>query len=101
MMDETQEGQGKTVGLLEKGLIYAALVIVSFYAIQWGLEGVIHSRKTHTVPDLKGKSLSNALDMVSPLNLGLKKEGSEYNASVPISSVLRQDPAVGTVVREG
>lgn len=98
-MDEAQNV--KRIGPWEKALIWAALAVAGFYAVQWGLEGVIHSRNTHTVPDLKGKSLSAALDMVSPLNLGLKKEGSEYNATVPISSVLRQEPAVGAVVREG
>lgn len=89
------------MGRLEKTLVWAGLAIAGFYTFQWGLEGVIHSRKTHTVPDLKGRSLSAALDLVSPLNLGLKKEGIEYNSTVPISSVLRQEPPVGTVVREG
>ncbi len=77
------------------------LVVVAFFALQWGLEGVIHSRKTQTVPDLKGRSLSSALDLLAPLNLGIRKSGTEFDASVPISSVLRQDPAAGTVVREG
>ena len=79
----------------------AALAIFAFFMVQWGLEGVVHSRRIQTVPDLRGRSLSSALDMVSPLNLGLRKEGSEFNSSVPISSVLRQDPPAGTVVREG
>ncbi|MEQ1918531.1 MAG: PASTA domain-containing protein [Elusimicrobiota bacterium] len=35
------------------------------------------------------------------MNLGLRKTGVEFNASVPISSVLRQDPPAGTIVREG
>lgn len=80
------------------GLVLAGL---AFLTLQWGLEGVIHSRKTQAVPDLKGKSLSAALDMISTLNLGIRKEGSEFDSSVPISSVLRQDPPPGTVVREG
>jgi serine/threonine-protein kinase len=68
---------------------------------QWGLEGVIHGRKTQTVPDLKGRSISSALDVIAPLNLGLRKGGIEFDSGVPISSVLRQDPPAGTVVREG
>ena len=75
--------------------------VVTFYMLQWGIEGVIHSRKTQTVPEIKGRSLSSALDMLSSLNLGLKKGGAEFNNSVPISSVLRQDPPAGTVGREG
>jgi serine/threonine-protein kinase len=65
------------------------------------MDGVVHTRKTQTVPDLKGRSLSSALDQLSSLNLGLRKDGTEFDGAVPISSVLRQDPPAGTVVREG
>jgi serine/threonine-protein kinase len=41
------------------------------------------------------------LDALAPLNVGLRKTGVEFDASVPISSILRQDPPAGTVVREG
>jgi serine/threonine-protein kinase len=79
----------------------AALLVLAWFALQWGLEGVIHSRKTQTVPDLHGRSLSAALDLIAPLNLGIRKSGTEFDASVPIASVLRQDPPAGTTVREG
>jgi len=78
-----------------------ALAVFAYAMIQWGLEGVIHHRKTQVVPDLRGRSLSAALEMLSPINLGLRKEASEFDGSVPIASVLRQDPPSGTVVREG
>lgn len=78
-----------------------ALLVLAYFLFQWGLEGVIHSRRTQTVPDLKGRSISAALDMVSTLNMGLRKEASEFDSSVPIASVLRQEPGPGTVVREG
>ena len=80
------------------GAVFLAFVVWGF---NWGLEGIVHNRKTQTVPDLKGRSLAAALDMLSPLNIGLRKSGVEFDASVPISSVLRQDPPAGTVVREG
>ena len=88
----------KTWEVIGAGL---GLVVVAFFALNWGLEGVIHSRKTETVPDLKGRSLSAALDLLSPINLGIRKSGTEFDSSVPIASVLRQDPAPGTIVREG
>ena len=84
-------------------MVAAAVVFVAFvvWAFNWGLEGIVHNRKTQTVPDLKGRSLAAALDLLSPLNIGLRKSAVEFDASVPISSVLRQDPPAGTVVREG
>ena len=90
-----------TVHRWEALAVGAALVLLAYYLLQWGIEGVIHSRKTETVPDLKGRSMTAALDMLAPLNLGLRREGSEFDSTVPISSVLRQDPPAGTVVREG
>ena len=96
-MESTEE----RISVWEAGATALALVVFCFLVVQWGLQGVIHSRKTQTVPDLKGRSLSSALDLISPLNLGLRKGGAEFNAGVPISSVLRQDPPAGTVVREG
>jgi len=81
--------------------VTAAFLAFSYWALHWGLEGLVHSRKIQTMPDLKGRSISAALDILAPLNLGLRKNGIEFDASVPISSVLRQDPPAGTVVREG
>ncbi len=80
------------------GLILAAM---AFALLQWGIEGVVHNRRTETLPDLKGRSLPAALDLLASLNIGLRKEGSEFNSAVPMASVLRQDPPAGTVVREG
>ncbi|NNN06405.1 MAG: PASTA domain-containing protein [Elusimicrobia bacterium] len=81
----------------------AAAVVGAFgwWALNWGMDGAVHNRRTQTLPDLKGRSLSAALDLLAPLNIGLRKAGVEFNAAVPIASVLRQDPGAGTVVREG
>ena len=98
MTSEARAGVVRSWEVLAAG---AALVLFAVLAIQWGLEGVIHSRKTQTVPDLKGRSLSAAMDLIAPLNLGLRKGGTEFDSGVPISSVMRQDPPAGTVVREG
>lgn len=80
------------------GVLLAGL---AWFLVQWIAEGLIHSRKTQAVPDLKGRSLAAAVDMLAALNLGLKKEGTEFNSGVPVSAVIRQTPAPGTTVREG
>jgi len=79
----------------------ALLGAFAFYMFRWGLEGAVHNRKVQIVPELKGKPISAALDLISPLNLALRKEGVEFNNSVPIGTVLRQIPPAGTKVREG
>lgn len=89
------------VGMLEVALTGVVFLAVLWFGGQWALEGLVHSRKTHPVPDLKGRSIAAALDALAPLNVGLRKSGTEFDANVPISSVVRQDPPAGTVVREG
>lgn len=89
------------VGMLEIGLTGLVLFVVVWFGGQWALEGIVHSRKTQTVPNLKGRSIAAALDDLAPLNIGLRKTGTEFDAAVPIASIVRQDPAAGTVVREG
>ena len=85
----------------EMAAVTAVFLAFAFWAVNWGMEGLVHARKTQTMPDLKGRSIAAALDQLAPLSLGLRKSGVEFDASVPISSVLRQDPSAGTVVREG
>ena len=77
------------------------MCVLAFVAFRWGLEGVVHNRKVEVVPDLRNKSIAGALNMLSPLNLPLMKEGEEFNSGVPIGSILRQRPPGGTKVREG
>lgn len=89
------------VSLGEVLLCLALLGGFGFVATRWGLEGVIHSRKVQIVPDLKGKSVSAALDVLAPLNIAIRKEGEEFNNAVPIGAILRQNPPAGTKVREG
>ncbi|MBI5208969.1 MAG: PASTA domain-containing protein [Elusimicrobia bacterium] len=86
---------------LEVSLTLVALVLLAFLVMQWSLEGIIHARKTQTVPDLKGRSVSSTLDILAPRNLGVRKEGTEFDNSVPVDAVLRQNPPAGAVVREG
>ncbi len=85
----------------EKLAVLAALGGLAYYMFQWGLEGVIHNRAIQTVPDLRSRSLGEALTVLAPLNLGVRKDGSEFDSSVPVQAILRQDPPAGTVVREG
>ncbi|MBI4423653.1 MAG: PASTA domain-containing protein [Elusimicrobia bacterium] len=79
----------------------ALLAAFGIFMLRWGLEGIIHDRKVQIVPDLKGKPVSAALDLLAPLSLSLKKEGEEFNNAVPIGAILRQNPPAGTKVREG
>ncbi|MBI5201982.1 MAG: PASTA domain-containing protein [Elusimicrobia bacterium] len=89
------------VQVWEALLSMGTLLAFSFFAFRWGIEGVVHARKVQIVPDLKGKPVSAALDLLAPLNIALRKEGEEFNNAVPIGAILLQNPPPGTKVREG
>ncbi|UPT72858.1 MAG: hypothetical protein M0D55_13125 [Elusimicrobiota bacterium] len=51
---------------LEYAAVAAAFLVFAYFIMNWALEGVIHSRKLQTVPDLKGRSIAAALDQLAP-----------------------------------
>ncbi len=107
MSDEETEAREEThspprrVRPLDAALGLAVLAAVSYWMLMWAGEAAVHGRKTEMVPDLSGTSVAAALDRLSPLGLGLIQEGNEFDSSVPVGSILRQNPAPGAVVREG
>lgn len=82
-------------------LLSAASVIFLAFMLNWAVKSAVHSQKDVIVPDLTGKPLSEALEILSNHNLGLKKDGAEFNDTVPAGTILRQTPASGAQVREG
>jgi serine/threonine-protein kinase len=90
------------IKITRKNLIYTAVILVAAYFIfNWMMTGIIHSRREVMVPDLTGKSLSDAVTLLSPLNLGIKKESEEFDRTYPAGTVVRQNPGPGLTVREG
>lgn len=93
--------KGRRVLTVEVIISVIVLAAFAFFMLRWGIEGAVHHRDIQVVPDLNGRSLRGALDMLAPRKLALMKEGSEFNGTVPIGSILRQRPPAGTKVREG
>ncbi|MFH1367920.1 MAG: PASTA domain-containing protein [Elusimicrobiota bacterium] len=76
-------------------------LIAAYFLVNWVLSGIIHSRNEVMVPDLKAKSLAEAVSLLSPLNLGIKKEDEQFDKNYPAGTVVRQNPQPGITVREG
>lgn len=87
--------------VLRVGTVGFVLFFLTYFLFSWTMETVIHNRKEVLVPDISGKSTVTALQSLSELNLAMKIEGTEFNESVPIGTVLRQMPSAGSTVREG
>ena len=56
---------------------------------------IVKSEDTEVVPDLVGKDVVYALELLSDLGLNTKVEGSEYSIKVSKNSVIFQEPAPG------
>ena len=78
----------------------AGLVIISVL-LNWAMSSFVHAKKEIMIPDLKGKSITDAVNALSLLNLGLRKEGEEIDETIPAGIIVRQSPPAGLAVREG
>jgi len=83
----------KTIDRIFLGLI--TLGVLAF-TLDWAVRSTIHFQNSVIVPDLSGKAVLEALDILSKNNLGLRQEGAEFNDSVPLGTVLRQQPPAGS-----
>ncbi len=85
-------------------IVLIALLIVGSvlaFSINSIMLTLLHSRPEVVVPKLEGKSLMDALGIVSPLDLSLQQEGTDFDESLPAGTILRQTPPSGMQVRAG
>ncbi|HOW28913.1 MAG TPA: PASTA domain-containing protein [Elusimicrobiota bacterium] len=83
------------------GLSVFLLIFFTITLAYWAMEPLIHQKGLLVVPDLVGKSVDQALDLLAPMDLSLAKASVEFNESFPAGAVLRQVPPSGMSVREG
>lgn len=57
--------------------------------------------KTVLVPDLRGKNLAEANDLVRRIGLYLRIEGEDFDQNIPVGRILRQDIPSASKVKEG
>ena len=77
-----------------------AMFLVAFLAGAAALRLSIHGREV-SVPNLEGKSDSEAADLAKDLGLNLSVENRFYSAAVAPNHVLSQSPVAGSRVRRG
>ncbi|MCL2390337.1 MAG: PASTA domain-containing protein, partial [Endomicrobia bacterium] len=103
-MENTQPKLEKRIlyiKFLKLFIVFAIIFAAFYYSFNTVMSAVIHSKKEITLPDIKGKSLAEAVEELSVSGLGLKKEGEEFSNSVPPGIILRQTPPAGMNIREG
>jgi len=82
-------------------LALGAIAVALYLSFNWAVGAAIHSRRVVMVPDLSSKSVGEALEIVSQQQLGLEKEGEQYDKLHPAGTIVHQTPPPGMMVREG
>jgi serine/threonine-protein kinase len=62
---------------------------------------LIQSEEKIVVPDLEGKEIVHALEMLTNLKLNIKVPGSEFSATIPKNHIISQDPPAGAEIKQG
>jgi beta-lactam-binding protein with PASTA domain len=86
---------GKIAGL---ALAFIFLAGISAYL---SLTLIIKSEDTVIVPNLEGKDVVYALELLTELELNTKVRGSEYTNDVPKNYVIFQEPQPGAEIKKG
>ncbi|MBK6879774.1 MAG: PASTA domain-containing protein [Elusimicrobia bacterium] len=82
------------------GGLFVIALLATLFSLHWVMSALLHSRKVVQVPDLTGKTLEQALDLLAPLNLSLSKEGIQFDEKFQPGAIVRQAPPAGLRVRE-
>ncbi|HEB75948.1 MAG TPA: PASTA domain-containing protein [Nitrospirae bacterium] len=77
--------------------LFILMAIVSSYVTFW----VLGSKKTVTVPDLRGRSLVEANKELLSKRLYLKIGGEDFSTDVPTGYIIRQDIPPDNKIKEG
>lgn len=81
-------------------LLFVFILIVGASAYLT-LTMIIKSEDTVIVPDLAGKNIVYALELLTDLGLNTKVEGSEYSTDMPKNNVIFQEPKPGSEIKKG
>lgn len=89
-----------------KRLLKTALLMVTFMAVAGistyiTIHLLIRGEDTVVVPELTGKEVVYALQLLSDLGLNTKVKGSEFSAEIPKNQVISQDPDPGSEIKKG
>ncbi len=76
------------------------LFLLGLYGINQLMSVLVHGRKSVMVPNLMGKTVEEAVDILREENLYLKKEAEQYSSSMPPGYIIFQSPSAGNTMKE-
>ncbi|MDH4099575.1 MAG: PASTA domain-containing protein [Nitrospirota bacterium] len=85
---------------LKWAALFFGIALLGFLAVLVGMRWFIGGSSL-VVPDLVGRDMVYAVDVLSRMNLRLKIDGEEYHPHLPANYVISQEPLPGTAVKKG
>jgi len=87
--------------VLKIAILFFVFILVVGASAYLTLTMIIKSEDTVVVPDLAGKNVVYALELLTDLGLNTKVEGSEYNTEIPKNNIIFQEPEPGSEIKKG
>ncbi len=87
--------------ILKIAILFFVFILVVGASAYLTLTMIIKSEDTVVVPDLEGKNVVYALELLTDLGLNTKIEGSEYSTEIPKNNVIFQEPEPGSEIKKG
>lgn len=89
------------IRILKIGLIITIFISLTGLSAFFVLTLMIKSEDTVIIPQVAGKDIIYALEILGDLGLNTKVKGSEYSDSIPKNHILFQDPEPGSEIKKG
>ena len=82
-------------------LVPAVFVVAAGIATYLTVHLLIRSEKTVIIPDLKGREVVYALEVLTDLKLNTKVKGIRFDPTIPRHHIIAQEPEPGTQLKQG
>jgi serine/threonine-protein kinase len=87
--------------LLKIAVFVFAFVAIAGVSAYLTLTLIIKSEDAVLIPELVGKDVVYALELLSDLGLNTKVKGTEYSPNIPKNRIIFQEPEPGTEIKKG
>lgn len=87
--------------IAKTGIYVAVFMLAAGLGTYYTVHLLIRGEHSVIVPDLMGKEIVYALEMLSDLGLNTKVKGSRYSSTVPAHHVIAQEPDPGAEIKPG
>jgi beta-lactam-binding protein with PASTA domain len=86
---------------IKAGLFIMVFMAAAGIGTYFAVHLLIHGKNSVIVPDLQGKDVVYALEILSDLGLNTKVKGSRYSPTIPKNHIITQAPDPGTEIKRG